>query len=261
MLPNLVSGVLDLVFAPICVCCRGAIPASSRERLVCGLCWARARPIPFPRCERCWTPLPDSSPGTDPACRLCPELRPALRAVRSAYVLDGPVRSLVHALKYQGWYSVARLMGARMATLAWPREVEQDARVVVPVPLSRARARERGYNQAAMLARALAAAKAWECEENALERARSSGSQTTLHPGERRANVAGAFRARSEIQHRLEFKHVVVVDDVWTTGATALACGEALLEAGARAFSVLTFARALPELERREKRAELAGIV
>jgi ComF family protein len=148
-----------------------------------------------------------------------------------------------------------------MAMLEWPREVEREASLVVPVPLSKSRARERGYNQAAVLAHAFAGAKAWECAENALERARSSGSQTTLHPGERRANVAGAFRARSEIMSRLEFQHVVVVDDVWTTGATALACGEALLEAGARAFSVLTFARALPELERRERRAELAGIV
>jgi predicted amidophosphoribosyltransferase len=81
-----------------------------------------------------------------------------------------------------------------------------------------------------------------------LLRVRSTGSQTTLHPSERRANVAGAFRAAAGT--RLAGEHVMIVDDVWTTGATALACGEALLLAGARAYSVVTLARALPELDR-----------
>jgi ComF family protein len=206
-------------------------------------------------------PLPQSAPGTDVTCRLCPDLRPALRAIRSAFVLDGPVRALVHALKYRGWYSLAEPLGTRMASLDWPREVTEEVRLVVPVPLAPGRARERGYNQAALLAREFARARGWVCVEHALERARSSGSQTTLHPGERRANVAGAFRARTEQASRLASEHVIVVDDVWTTGATALACGEAILDAGARAYSVLSFARALPELERREKRAALAGIL
>src|SRR5690606_8734923 len=125
---------------------------------------------------------------------------------------------------------------------------------------ARARRRERGYNQAALPAREVAKIRGWDCRENVLERSRASGSQTALHPDERRANVADAVRPRPEEAGGVALQHVLVLDDVWTTGATALACGEALLTAGARAFSVLTFARALPELERQQRRAELAGI-
>jgi ComF family protein len=204
-------------------------------------------------------PLPVAGPA-EANCRLCPELRPAIRAIRSAFVLDGPMRPLVHSLKYRGWYSAAQVMGVRMAELAWPREVEDEVRLVIPVPLAPTRLRQRGYNQAALLAAAFAAAKGWNHRPFMLERGRSAGSQTTLHPAERRANVAGAFRVPSRVIAELASEHVLVVDDVWTTGATTLSCAEALLGAGARAVSVLTFARALPELERLERRAALADL-
>lgn len=186
-------------------------------------------------------------------CATCEELPPSLRALRSAFVLDGPPRELVHALKYGGWRSLARAMGARMAGLDLPLEVEEEVSLVVPTPVSPVRLRQRGYNQAELLARAVAAARGWTCAPDLLVRTRASETQTTLHPSERRANVAGAFRSRAPHEPEIRLEHVLLVDDVWTTGATALACGEALVDAGARAFSVLTFARALPELVRTER--------
>jgi predicted amidophosphoribosyltransferase len=128
------------------------------------------------------------------------------------------------------------------------------------VPAAPVRLRQRGYNQAALLGAEYAREKGWFCATGVLDRPRSTGSQTTLHPGERRANVAGAFRVHAPAAAELAAQHLLLVDDVWTTGATALACAGALLDAGARAVSVLTFARALPELERRQRRAELTGI-
>ena len=89
-----------------------------------------------------------------------------------------------------------------------------------------------------------------QCRPDVLVRSRSTESQTTLHPAERRANVAGAFRVPPESVGTILGRHLLVVDDVWTTGATTLACADALLGTGARAVSVLTFARALPELRR-----------
>ncbi len=194
----------------------------------------------------------------DPACRECPDLRPAIRAIRSAYLLDEVSRPLVHALKYKGWHAAAIPMAERMTRVTWPREVEVDSPLIVPVPLSRVRHRERGYNQAALLGMEIARRKGWRFEVETLERSHSAGSQTTLHPAERRANVAGAFRATAPGAESIAARHAIVVDDVWTTGATALACADALLSAGARAVSVLTFARALPELERSARRVELA---
>jgi ComF family protein len=150
-------------------------------------------------------------------------------------------------------------MAARMAALNLPHEASAEIRFVVAVPLTPVRLRERGYNQAALLARCVATSKEWRVLESALERAHSHSSQTALHPAERRANVAGAFRVRAGVEDRLLGEHLLLVDDVWTTGATALACCDALLTAGARAVTVLTFARALPDLQRDARRLDLAG--
>lgn len=154
---------------------------------------------------------------------------------------------MVHALKYGGWRALAAEMGARMTRVDLPLEVREEVQLVVPTPVSSVRLRQRGYNQAALLAEAVAGGLGLRCAPDLLVRTRASETQTALHPSERRANVAGAFRARVGSGPSLRLEHVLLVDDVWTTGATALACGAALTDAGARAFSVLTFARALPE--------------
>jgi ComF family protein len=120
----------------------------------------------------------------------------------------------------------------------------------VPVPLNSARHRQRGYNQALLLASEISSQKGWTLAPGVLRRVRSAGSQTNLHPSERRANVAGAFQVNDGETPSLAGEHVLLVDDVWTTGATAIACGDALIAAGARAYSVITLARALPELNR-----------
>jgi ComF family protein len=164
--------------------------------------------------------------------------------------MEGAARRLVHALKYRGWHSLAESMGMQMARLPLPIEAEEEVRFVLPVPLGRGRMRERGYNQAEVLAHAVARERRWECRPDTLLRSRATGRQATLHPAERRANVAGAFQVSDAAVQVIRGEHLLLVDDVWTTGATALACADAVLGAGARATSVLTFARALPELRR-----------
>jgi ComF family protein len=173
-----------------------------------------------------------------------------VRAIRSPYAIGDVPRALVHALKYGGWSAVAEPMAARMAAMEMPRDTVEEARWVVPVPTSAARLRERGYNQAALLARGYAAHIGLVAREDLLRRVRATSTQTALHPGERRANVARAFAVPPSGAAELHGEHVILVDDVWTTGATALSCVEALVEAGTRAVSVATFARVVPELER-----------
>lgn len=254
-LRDLAAGVLDLVFAPVCVACGQPVSTSAPERMVCPSCWAHCRALPSPRCERCWYPRRLTAEPS-PVCQECEALPAALRVVRSAFVLGETPRRLVHALKYRGWTALAAVMAERMARLPLPLDVREEARVVVPVPVSAARLRERGYNQAALLADVLAARMRWRLVPDLLERARSVDSQTALHPAERRANVAGVFRARPGRSGALRGEHVILVDDVWTTGATSLACATALLDAGARVVSVLTFARAVPELARTARIAD-----
>jgi ComF family protein len=177
-------------------------------------------------------------------CKWCALLPPFVRAVRSVCsATTGAGPAIIAALKYDGWTAAANGMADRMGRLAWPQDVVEERAAVVPVPLARARARERGYNQSELLARRLALR--WEVPvwANCVERAKRTETQTRLTPDERRRNVCGAFRA---VPGSVSFRgaHLVVVDDVVTTGATLNECATALHEAGARIVSYVTFGRA-----------------
>jgi len=150
----------------------------------------------------------------------------------------------VHQLKYRGWSALGPFMGERMAALALPPDVDGEAHIVVPVPTTRQRERARGYNQASLIAQAFARGTGRQVLP-LLARSPGRGSQTTLQPAARRANVAGAFHAADGAERRIRDAHVILVDDVLTTGATAVECSGVLVEAGARCVSLVTFARAL----------------
>jgi ComF family protein len=162
--------------------------------------------------------------------------------------MAGTAAAVVHALKYGGWCELAEEMGARMAEARFPPGVEREISALVPVPLSGARLRERGFNQAELLARAVARRRGWVVMGGLLVRERHTRRQARLAPRERAANVAGAFRVLAAPHASLEDAHLLLVDDVLTTAATAQDCVRALCRAGARAVSVLTFARARREL-------------
>jgi ComF family protein len=157
---------------------------------------------------------------------------------------EGSAASIVHALKYDGWERAAAGMAERMARLAWPEDVVLERTALVPVPLSAARQRERGYNQSELLADALGARLRLPVWRECLARSRSTQTQTRLTPGERLANVAGAFRAADRARTQLVGAHVILVDDVVTTAATLNACAAALVGGGARITSYVTFGRA-----------------
>jgi predicted amidophosphoribosyltransferase len=152
---------------------------------------------------------------------------------------------LVHALKYEGWFALARRMGGALA----PAALELGGGAIhrlEPVPLPAARLRERGYNQAELLARSLGERLGWPVG-SALSREDSRRRQVRLGRNERRENVRGAFHARPGPADTLP---VLLVDDVLTTGATSAACALALREAGERVTGIVAFARALQVMGR-----------
>lgn len=242
---GLLRGLTDLVFAPRCLGCGG--PTGDGRTLACGRCRSRLDPPPSPLCARCGFPRLRTGREAGPTCQECSDWPTGLRLSRSACLLQGPAAALVHQLKYRGWRRLAGLMADRMAAVPLPPDVRRETRVVVPVPTTPLRLRERGYNQAELLARALAGIthRTVSC---ALSRGAARRSQTTLQPAARLANVAGVFSPVPECTEEIAGEHLLLVDDVLTTGATITACTESLVAAGARCVSVMTFARAAGRL-------------
>jgi ComF family protein len=228
---------LEFILPRTCVSCERLLDAGETG-LVCGRCWNRIAHLAHPLCPRCGHPVRR-------ACEWCALVPDYVRAVRSVcWTHKGTGAAIVHALKYRGWHAVAREIGERMGRLAWPADRGIADAAFVPVPLAPSRERERGYNQSERIAAALATRWRAPLWSDALERVKSTETQTRLTPEDRLANVSNAFRVRDACRKAVRNAHVVLVDDVVTTGATINACAAALCEGGARAISYMTFGRA-----------------
>ncbi len=260
-----------------CVSCGRVVVPSEPDALVCAQCYARLRAVPA-GCARCWQPQPPVGP-----CRFCADWPEAFGWVRSAVWLGDETRDIVHHLKYEAYTLLADVIADKMQRLPKPA----GRLILVPIPLSQKRLRKRGYNQAEVIARALAAR--WKCDvdSDALVRIRDTKSQTKLTPDDRRANVGEAFCAappptsprlvgegEEEGEENLDQRispsppspsspstsvteppkptSIILVDDVLTTGATLVAAASALQDAGWSRMGAVTFARALPFVVRVE---------
>lgn len=240
------ADLFDLLLPAGCLSCGTWVPTRERRGLLCARCRSRLPRAPWPRCPRCHHPLGTGrAPG--PSCRACGDWPEALTGARHAVVLAPPADALVHALKYEGWRELAPEMGRAMARAVLPLERGPGDVAVVPVPTTLQRMRKRGYNQARLLADALGEVLDLPVVD-ALQRTRGGATQVALHPSQRRANVRGVFAMRGEVSSRLEGAHVLLVDDVLTTGATAGAAALELAQAGVSQVTLLTYARALPLL-------------
>lgn len=231
---TLVDPVLAVVFPAHCPVCGLDLERPTRGPL-CEGCWAAVAASPRVRC-RCGQPLAAG------AC--CGRCRRGLSPVSSGFSLgpyDGPLRVAVHELKYRGRRRVASRLAEAMAGEAGVHRVCAGGIVLVPVPLHPRRKRERGFNQAELLAAELGRRLGAPVAASALVRRACTQAQTGLSAAERRKNVAGAFavRRRTQVAGRV----VVLVDDVVTTGATARACATALRQAGASDVRLLSAAR------------------
>jgi ComF family protein len=229
------AGVERWLLPGACLLCGEPISEREGDALICDLCRLRWRPIPHPVCHRCGQP----SFG-ELECRVCAGWPEGLTRVRSAVWLEGFARDAVHQLKYEGWSRVAEAMAEAMRGL----EPLTGQVCLIPIPLGDRRQRERGYNQSERIAAALGTRAGVPLRADLLQRVRETRTQTALTPEARHANVAGAFRAEPVTGLEL-----VLVDDVFTTGATLAAAAAALSAAGARRVEAVTFARAVVELE------------
>lgn len=180
-------------------------------------------------------------------CTGCRRKNVRLLRAPAAFAYDGPVPGIVRNFKFKGTYRMADYMAGYMQKTL-ETEAITDIDLLVPVPLHRNRLLERGYNQSTKLAESLH--KLLNIPLSAsIVRTRSTRSQSTLNGKERRQNLNAAFAVREDVKD----KHILLIDDVRTTGTTAVKCADTLFEAGAREVTVLTFAQAVPQDGTRKK--------
>jgi len=219
---------LDLLFPPRCLGCR---------KPGVWLCQACLEQVP--RIESSFCSICGDRAGNDGLCSRCRTRPLRIERIRSVLYFEGVLREAIHRLKYRGCVALAEPLGSLMA--AYLDEHPMPADVVVPVPLHITRLRERGYNQAALLAHEMARGNGLVVNEHTLVRERATAAQVTLSAEERRLNVKEAFRC---VDAGVVGRKVLLIDDVCTTGATLEACALALYEGGASSVQALTLARA-----------------
>lgn len=227
---RLYRGFLDLILPPRCVVC-GKV-----ETWLCEGCTSQLSFFTGPVCPKCGRQWRGSG-----LCSFCRDHPPIVESIRSAFLFQGPVQDAIYAFKYRGAQNLAVPLAQRMAEfwLRAPNKVD----VLVPVPLHPERERQRGYNQAALLAEVLGRLIERPVAIGALVRVRPTRSQTQLDATERRRNVAGAFTCMMD--EYIRGRDIMLVDDVATTGATLDACAASLLACDVHAVRAFTLARAV----------------
>jgi len=230
--------VFNLVFPDDCRVCGVRLREVSRVP-VCSTCLSAPKPLLAEYfCVDCKAPFLNAFPLDDNGrCSLCRRGLTGFDAAFSFGEYDGTLRKLIHLFKYDRFKPLARPLGKLLAS-ALPRDWKYD--MVVPMPLHWRRSWERGFNQSELLGKALST-KLGAPLVRAVRRKRRTPSQAGLTNAQRRVNVAGAFVWNKRVS--VKDRHVLLVDDVLTTGATASACAAVLKRAGAKRVTVLTLAR------------------
>jgi ComF family protein len=233
-LSGLLGETLALTLPPRCPGCGAVVRGDHR---FCVDCWGSLEFLGPPWCATCCLPFAIDR-GPDAQCGVCLDSPPRHAGARAA-VAYGPVaRTLALRLKYGG-----RLAFATTAARLMTRHMPGDADLMVPVPLHRWRLWGRGFNQAALIAAALARTCSVPADPLILKRARRTPALRGMNPRQRREAVRAAFTVDPKRTDRLAGRHVVLVDDVYTSGATADACTRALLKAGAAKVTLLCWTR------------------
>jgi ComF family protein len=232
---------LGWLYPEVCQLCGGA-RATPAEGYVCSGCRANVRFIQEPFCERCGRPY-DGDITTQFECANCREMEWHFKSARSAVVARDPALEVIHRYKYQRALWFEPFLAELLLRAAVPALAGNKAEMIVPVPLHPTKQREREFNQAERLADRLGAATQTPVHKRLVRRVVPTRTQALLKRPERLANMRNAFAMREG--QRLNGERIVLVDDVFTTGATTSACARVLVAAGAGEVCVWTVARGI----------------
>jgi ComF family protein len=235
-----VRHAVDFALPPRCPGCGLVVEDAHR---FCLDCWQQLTFLGEPCCARCGLPF-DYEAGADVECGACMAHPPAFDRLRSAVAYGEIARKVALKLKYSGRPAVADTLAHFMRRHLDPDEPQA---VLVPVPLHRWRIWKRGYNQAALIARALSRRSGIPADLALIERVKATPPLKGLGRGERALAVRGAFRMSDAAKRRANGRTVILVDDVYTSGATASACAKILKRGGAARVNILCWARVVRE--------------
>lgn len=234
---RLVHGFVDIALPPHCLACDRRV---ADHGTLCASCWSGLKLIERPYCEQLGTPFAyDLGPGALSAEAIADP--PPFARCRAVAAFDDVARNLVHGLKYRDRLDLAMWMANWMTRSG--AELIADCEIIAPVPLHFRRLWWRRFNQSGELGKAIAGRTGKPFSPRLLQRVRATRHQVGLSAGERDRNVRGVFRVPAAARNTVAGRRVLLVDDVYTTGATVKAASRTLLRAGASAVDVLVFAR------------------
>ncbi len=236
---------LEFLFPAKCVICRKPLGWSNPEP-VCSSCSMKIRSIEEPICFTCGYPILaeiGNVPKEKITCTSCKKNVPKFTQTRSVFYYEGTLRQLVHSFKYQGKITIGKMLAQSMGDYCRDGSYFPTAECIVPVPLGIKKLRHREFNQSLILAKVVGKYLKVPVYPFALKKVKEPAPQMQLSRQARMRNVRGAFMVRNKKQ--INQKEVLLVDDVFTTGATIRECSRVLLQHGVKKVWALTLARTI----------------
>jgi len=229
-----ISTALDWIYPPTCIACRSLLPLNFPERFICEACMRLFETVVPPICKQCGVTVS----GDTPLCASCYGKNFHFTYNRATFPYDEVIRDMMHEIKFRKKKRVAQGLGELWAASVVKKSFPQDG-ILVPVPMHPAKKRERGFNQAEVLCRALSQKFNIPMDE-LLIRTADTPPQAGLHPKLRVENVQGVFSVRPHAD--IKGSTYIIIDDIYTTGASLNECAKTIKNSGAKQILCMTFA-------------------
>jgi ComF family protein len=236
---DLLNDVSDIIFPPRCLACDGIINQHS-DQVFCSVCLEKISFITGSFCPICGLPFLDSPAGSH-ICGNCLEKKPYYTKARAVAAFKTVIMDAIHKFKYGRSISTGHALGSFMAGFSFPDFDFSEYSLLLPVPLHIKRLQERGFNQSLLLAKEIGKKYQLPVNFSLLKRCKFTLTQAGLNKAEREKNIKGAFSVTDK--KKVAGKHIILIDDVYTTGATVNECAKVLLKADAQQVAVLALSR------------------
>lgn len=246
-------GLFNLIFPAECRLCPNPLK-TIRERYICFDCLGKIEPLGSPMCEKCGKPLASSfNLVQHPLCRQCRTMKRYFISARAVGTYEGVLKKAIWLFKYEGKTGLQDALGSlmidRINQLGWANKVDplsikrEGIDIIIPVPLHKAKLKSRGYNQSDILATFISKKMNIPISRNNLKRIKATITQASLRRKERIKNIHNAFCVQQP--EKFSGKRILLIDDVFTTGATSNECSRILKQAGSSDIFILTLSRGL----------------